>query len=321
MIQGIGIVFIIMAISYGISSIAGYPLDLITTSLLLGIVIGNILKLNQKKQFQKGIIFSEKKILEGAIILMGLKLNLTYLAELGTHTIIFVCISITATIALAPILGRLFKLDSKASILTGVGNAVCGSSAITAFNPVWGAPIIQMGIVIGVINFLGTIGIFVTPFLAKLLNFSNLQSSFLIGGTLQSVGHVAAAGFAMGQEVGEGAILIKMFRVLMIGPIVLGYSFYKMSKQQGKITIPTFPLFIIGFLSASAVTSFVGEHFLITNLLTLSKILLAHAMAAIGMNISFSAIKNNGASILYTGGTIFIFQITLAIILIYLLGI
>jgi uncharacterized integral membrane protein (TIGR00698 family) len=322
MIPGITISLIIMIFSFLITRyIPRYPLETISTSLIIGIILGNITKQHLIDKFSKGLKFSEKHLLEFAIVLMGLKLNINYLFKLGPKALIFVIISIITTISISPIIGRLFKLNKNESILTGVGNSICGSSAIAAFNPVLGVPLIQMSITIGVINFLGTIGIFITPLLAKLLQFSEIQSSFLIGGTLQAVGHVAAAGYSLGESVGQNAIIIKMFRVLMIGPIVLSYSIYKSSKEGGKLSIPKLPIFLLGFVIASLITTFVGQHIIIHYLLFLSKVLLATAMAAIGFNISFTILKNKGASLLYTGGSLFILQILLAIGLIYLLQI
>jgi len=322
MFIGIAISVTIMLVSFLITSyLPDYPLEAISTALILGIALGNITKSKTKENFTKGIKFSEKYILEAAIVLMGLKLNINYLFELGPKALVFVLISIITTISLAPVIGKLFNLNKKESVLTGVGNSICGSSAIAAFNPLLGVPLIQMGITIGVINFLGTLGIFITPLLAKLLHFSDIQSSFLIGGTLQAVGHVAAAGYSLGETVGQNAIIIKMFRVLMIGPIVLIYSVYKTSKEGGKLSTPKFPLFLIGFIIASIIATFVGQHIIIHYLLILSKTLLATAMAAIGFNISFAMLKNKGASLLYTGGSLFLIQILLAIGLIYLLEI
>lgn len=323
MLYGILASFLIMLIGLTVTKfIPGYPLEVVTTSLLLGILAGNLLPKEIKEKTSPGIQFSEKKLLEFAIVLMGLKLNINYLFKLGPQALLFVLVSIACTLALAPLFGKLFKLNTKESLLTGVGNSVCGSSAIAAINPLLGVPLVQMGMTIGVVNFLGTLGIFITPFLANLLQFTDIQTSYLIGGTLQAVGHVAAAGFSLGDKIGEHAIIIKMFRVLMIGPIVLLYSLYSTSQSgSGKFSLPSFPLFLLGFILASIIITVVGEHPFIGHMLSLSKILLAIAMAAIGWNISFSSLKNKGASILYTGGSIFIFQIVLAVALIYLLKI
>ena len=106
--------------------------------------------------------------------------------------------------------------NKKTSLLLGVGNAVCGSSAIAAVSPVIKAEESDTGISIGVVNFLGTIGIFILPALAiKVLHFADLQASTLIGGSLQAVGQVVAAGFSVSDNVGEIATIIKMARIAM----------------------------------------------------------------------------------------------------------
>ena len=59
-------------------------------------------------------------------------------------------------------------------------------------------------------------------FLINLFFDGNLQEQgIVIGSTIQAVGQVTAAGFIMGNEVGEMATLIKMIRILMLGPILI----------------------------------------------------------------------------------------------------
>ena len=68
------------------------------------------------------------------------------------------------------------------------------------------------------------------PEIIQLFNITDVeQQSIIIGGTIQAVGQVTAAGFIMGDEVGKFATFIKMVRILMLGPmlIILGLLFSK----------------------------------------------------------------------------------------------
>lgn len=325
MYYGIGLALIIAFLSQQIhKSVGAIPLDAITLSLLLGIIYNILTPDRMQKHFARGITFTSKKILEFAIALMGFKLSLSYLNGLGYKVMIFALTMISVTILLSIILGNIFHLERKGAVLTGVGNAICGSSAIAAINPVWQASSVQMAMSIAVINFLGTVGMFLLPILTKIFHYSDTQSAYLIGGTLQAVGHVAAAGFALGDSVGDAAIVIKMFRVLMIAPMILIFSII-MSKgnanEKKSFSIPKLPLFIVFFLTASIITTEIGPHPYIKYITTSSKFLLGAAMFAIGTTIDLSTIKKEGGPILYTGATLFTTQIILAVLLIRLLQI
>ncbi len=317
-IKGISLTTLIAILSVILSIFI--PLGAVTVGIIFGILIGNIFKLNHS--FSSGIKFSEKSILSFAIILMGVNLNFGIIQELGFKSVIIIVVSIGFTIFTAVILSKILKLKPRLGLLIGIGNGICGSSAIAATEQIIGAEEDEVGLSIAIVNFLGTIGIFLIPFIAKIiLNFSDLNSAFLIGDTLQAIGQVVASGFSINNEVGDTATIIKMIRILMLTPVVLSLIviFHQRRKniKTNSLQKKSFPFFIIGFILMSLIPSF---HLLPNNWIHIigktSHYLLVIAMVGIGLKVSFSSILKNGKKALLVGSLVFLFQIIFGIILI-----
>ncbi len=298
------------------------PLGAVAIAIVLGIFLGNILKLN--KAFDSGISFSEKYVLSLAIALMGVNLNFSVLKELGTKTILLVVGAMIVTIMSSIVISKILKYNFKLALLLGIGNGVCGSSAIAATEKVIGVDKEEVGLSVAIVNFLGTIGIFLLPFIANIiLNFTDIKSGILIGNTLQAVGQVVAAGFSVSKEAGHVATIVKMTRILMLFPLVfiLILSFkQRTNTKERTFKLPKIPIFIIGFVLFSFVPTFgLLSDSVIEVVRKTSHFALIIAMAAIGLRITFNSILKNGKMALVIGGLIFIVQIVFSGTLIYFL--
>ncbi|WP_097017797.1 YeiH family protein [Orenia metallireducens] len=290
----------------------------VTIAILLGMVIGNFFDFDGN--YGLGVRFAEKKLLSLAIMLMGLKLELSVLGELGLSAIIVIIIMVFSTITMGIIFGRLLGLSPSFSILLGVGNGICGSSAIAAVAPIVSKEEEEIGLSIGVVNLLGTIGIFLLPLLVHLLRLEEASSGLMIGGTLQAVGQVVAAGFSINDKIGRLATVVKMGRILMLAPVVLLFTFSSSdnnSDSKGKFSLPGF---IVGFFIFSLLGSLGIIPETISNFLkSLSKVLLIIAMAAIGLKIKLSSLLKQGPKALIAGLFIFLGQLLLITFLIKLM--
>ena len=85
------------------------------------------------------------------------------------------------------------------------------------------------------------------------------KTSYLIGGSLQAVGQVVASGYSVSDSVGAQSLVIKMLRVLMIGPIVMILHLIFHSKNGSAGTKKTYiPGYIIGFMFCAAAAGVFG---------------------------------------------------------------
>ena len=291
------------------------PIGSISASILIGILVNQFFFLDYNK-YKSGINVSEKYFLPIAIALMGFSTNSNILNSINYKTLYSITIIILFTIIISIVIGKTFNLSNKLSILIGVGNAICGSSAIAAISPIVKADKNDIAISIATINILGAIAIFIMPTYLNLFFNGTIESmGLIIGSTIQAVGQVTAAGFMIGEQVGEIATLTKMIRILMLGPTLIIITAIYLSNNK-KISLFPIPLFIIGFTLFFFISSLnILSNNTIIVLQLISKFLLLLAMAAIGLSISFESIYRRGLKVFFVASTSFTIQIILSIYL------
>lgn len=286
-----------------------------TIALFLGIVLGNVRI--RTKEIEKGLEFTETKILEAAIVFIGFGMNASIFAALGVSTWVFVGSSVILVMIVALAVSRWFGLSSRMGALIGAGSAICGSAAIGAVSPLIRSKEEETGLSIGVINLLSTIGLIFLPVLSGVLGLSAENSGLLIGGIVQSMGHVVGAGFSLGDEVGTAATVVKMGRILLIIPLLLILFFLNRKKMVAgkKMNFPLFiPLFVAALFLAQmpffpadwlAILAKSGDFLLIT------------AMVAIGFKIKLKSLLKMAGPALAVGLIVFGFQIVLYLLYLY----
>ncbi len=299
-----------------------------TIAIIIGMIVGNIFYSTfhaEESEFKSGVKFAEKDLLMFAIALMGINLNFTMLANLGVKTILIIVLGMAFTIFMGVLLGKLFKLNPKLSLMIGIGNGVCGSSAIAATSSIAKVKSNDVGISIALVNLMGTIGIFLAPFLAHLLGFTDIQAGVFTGNTLQAVGQAVAAGFSISDESGHYATVVKMGRVLLLVPLVLILIYIAKKEsvndvevsQKGKIGIPSFILWFVFFsviaslgLLPKEVETLIGS---VSHYITLI------AMSAIGLMIHFGTIIKTAGTAFKVSSVLFALQLMFSALLISML--
>ena len=299
-----------------------------TISIFLGMLVGNLF-LNQKV-FQKGYKFSESDLLSYSIVLLGGTLSISTLMELGWRGILFIILQMSITIVAALYIGKKLGFGQNFRFMMASGNAVCGSSAIAATAPVIDADDKDKGIAITIVNVTGIFLMFILPLLSKFLyNHEIMNTSAMIGGTLQSIGQVVASGAMVSEEVKDLATLFKIVRVIFLVVVVciFGHLKHKHNEEiieeeitevkKGKIRIPWY---VIGFFITCALFSL----HIIPNSLShvfkeLSNKFEIIALAAIGLKVNIKDLIKQGKAVSLYGLFIGCTQVIAAIVLIFIL--
>lgn len=319
---GLIVVFVVGSLSWWLAQFAP-RIGSVTIAIILGVLVGNVIFNNEAGS--AGGLFAEKQLLPVAITLLGVELQLMTLVALGPVAAIIITVSIASSLFLSVQIGKLLGFSPRFSILIGAGNGICGSSAVAATSIAIEAEEADTGISISVVNLLGTIGIFLLPSIINLLSLSDLQGGLLIGGTLQAFGQVVAAGFSVNDDVGNIATVVKMGRVLMLGPVVVMLGSWVQSqlsstseeKSKARVRIPRF---ILGFFLMSIIASLnLLPAMILQTIITIGKYLLVVAMAGIGMRIQLSNLFRSGLNALLFGGLISVLQIIITLIVIILI--
>ncbi len=157
-----------------------------------------------------------------------------------------------------------------------------------------------------------TVGMMVVqPYVIRYFGMNEVVAGAWLGGTIDSTGAVAAAGTLVGKAAEQTAITIKMIQNILIGAVAFGVATYWVSRvepgREGVRPDPweiwyRFPKFVLGFLGASLVFSFLSGSSdagsaLVTATTAISKDLRAWffcmAFVCIGMEIDFAELRRN----------------------------
>ncbi|MEG0134425.1 MAG: putative sulfate exporter family transporter [Cetobacterium sp.] len=201
-----------------IPSIGGAPL-----AIFLGLLVGNTVAKSDK--FAPGSKFSESDLLSYSIVLLGGTLSVKTIFKLGFSGVGFIISQMVITIFVAILIGKKLGFSKKFQSLMASGNAVCGSSAIGATAPAIKAEDAEKGISITIVNLTGTILMFILiPVAEYFFNSSTIPTSALLGGILQSVGQVIAAGSMVNHDVLEMATIFKIVRIVFLVFVVMWFT-------------------------------------------------------------------------------------------------
>lgn len=297
---GIGLAGSLAAVALQAAEMHGIQrlgLSALTLAIVLGMLVGNTLFARIAMRTGTGVDFSKNILLRTAIVLYGFRITFQQIASVGWDGILIDVVMVSLTLLLAVQLGkRVFGLDHQSSILIGAGSAICGAAAVMAAEPVVRGQAHKVSVAVATVVVFGTIAMFGYPLLYPHLHLSESAYGIYVGSTVHEVAQVVAAGKSISDTAASSAVIEKMLRVMMLAPFLLILSSYtqRSSKHGGtaRISIPWFALL---FIVASAVNSLqLFPQALTAAVVQLDNVLLAMAMAALGLRTHIGAIRQAG---------------------------
>lgn len=155
------------------------------------------------------------------IVLLGVRLDVRALAAVGPTVLLGSVIGVAVAFLTVELLGRRLGVATDLRRSVAVGTGVCGASAIAAALPVLAAEERHASLSVGVVSILGTLGVVAFAAYDGLALASSQLVAAVAGATLQEVGHVVAAGAAVGGSAGDLAVLVKLSRVVLLAPVLM----------------------------------------------------------------------------------------------------
>jgi len=273
---------------------------------VIGILFGMVLAFWKRPPvLNDGVKYTSKKLLQYSIILLGFDMNLFNVFKVGSETLILMAFTLTAAFVTAFVIGKLLGVESKVATLIGVGTAICGGSAIAATAPVIHADDEEVAHSISTIFLFNVIAAFLFPFLGHIIGMSDHSFGLWAGTAVNDTSSVVAAGYSFSNTAGNLAVIVKLTRTLMIVPVTLALAFYTSKKpmNSGKESYnfaKIFPWFVLGFVAASIVNTFIPMPYGMGSFLAQAgKFVIVMAMVSIGLNTNIvSLIKSGGKPIL-----------------------
>jgi uncharacterized integral membrane protein (TIGR00698 family) len=273
-------------------------------ALVIAILVGTALRTawTPGRRWAAGISFSAKMLLEIAVVLLGASISARTVLAAGPGLLFGIAAVVAIALTTSYGMGRLLGLPHRMATLIACGNSICGNSAIAAS--------------IAFTAVLGVVVVLALPLTVPLLHLSGLQYGALAGLTVYAVPQVLAATAPIGPLAVQLGTLVKLVRVLMLGPVVLVLSLLTRRMRDepdeaaphltagdrpkpGRLPLHKMvPWFIIGFLVLAAIRS-VG--WLPTETLApigaVANVLTVISMAALGLGTDLRVVARAGGRV------------------------
>lgn len=299
-----------------------HPFGVSILAILLGIIVGSSFKLSAKVKLDCKWVSAW--FIPIAIIFLGSRMDFTVLSRLGLPILGLVISLMLISVLLAFVVGKALGLGKRASYLLGVGSAVCGSSAILAVAPVSDADEDEVVVAVGAVNLIGLLAMFTcVGMIWWMPTISADLYGTLSGATIHAVPQVVAAAESHSGDASAIASAVKLLRVTLLVPVLLLSVIFvannkkSVGKNKSKPLYKYIPWFVWGFIIVALLASNnlipnlifpnqEGSYDTVEVLTKASSLLLAVAMAAIGLQVNLKKLLTSGGKALLCGFIIWV---------------
>jgi uncharacterized integral membrane protein (TIGR00698 family) len=300
------------------------PISAVMVAILLGLLIGNMVAL--PKILKPGFTFAVKKVLRLGIVLLGIRLSIFSVLQLGVLGVPIVLVCILGALIVTTGLNNWLGLPERLGALVAVGTSICGVSAIVATGPAIEAEEEEIAYAVAVITMFGIFATLVYPYAADVIFAGDpVKAGLFLGTSIHDTSQVTGAAlvyadvFALPRTL-DVATVTKLVRNVFMAAVIPFMAFYyaRTSESQGESARKAtkignlLPLFVVGFLACAVLRSIGdaginagGSAFGVWDSTTWESIhgavkdwavnLLVVALAGVGLSTRFSVLKNLGA--------------------------
>lgn len=263
-----------------------------------------------------GIAFVSKRVLKGAIVLMGATLSFAQVLHVGKFSLIVMVFTLSAAFGFGNLFGRMFHMNWKLSNLISAGTGICGGSAIAAISPTIEAEDSDVAYAISATFLFDIVMVVLFPIMGRMFGMTDMGFGLWAGTAVNDTSSVVAAGYAFSDAAGQYATIVKLTRTLSIVPIVLIFAYVneRIKARSGgaggrvKVSVSKiFPWFILLFLGMVLLRSVAdgmaaaGMWFTpaavqgaASAISQISKFAMVMALGAIGLKTDFRKVAKSG---------------------------
>jgi len=276
-------------------------LDALILALLLGLLGRQVLGVPACAR--PGIRFTGKYVLEVAVALLGTAIDLPALLRAGPQLLLAVVLVVAVGGAASSLIGRVLGLSATLATLIAVGSAIGGNAAMAAIALVIAATAAEVASAMAATAVLGVVVVLLLPLLIPLLDFTLYQYGVLGGMTISAVPQVLAATWPVSPVSGHMGTLVKLVRVLLLGPVLLVFGCMRRTSCATRHVAlgRAVPWFVISFLGCAIARSVdVLPSTVVEPLRELKRWLTIAAMAALGLEVHLQSVRRVGAAVIAT---------------------
>jgi len=302
-IPGLLLIVLFAAVATALSILPFFQhlsLSPLVVGILIGIVFANTLGHYLPEEWRSGLKFCSKRILRIGIIFFGFRLTLADVAQVGLSAVALDIFIVCSTIGLGLLVGKWLNMDKETTLLTSSGSAICGAAAVLGAEATLKSEAYKTAVAVSTVVLFGTLSMFLYPVLYRngFFPLSTHEMGLYTGSTVHEVAHVVGASNAMGKEVAEVAVIVKMIRVILLVPVLLVFSWSARSRSenvapdQRRLVVPWFALL---FLLAIALNTLLSLSPAVTEpIKTVDNFALTMAMTALGCETTIDKFRQAG---------------------------
>ncbi|MBN2247627.1 MAG: putative sulfate exporter family transporter [Coriobacteriia bacterium] len=265
------------------------PAIALLAGLIAGILIGAPEELHPARW--------SKRLLQASVVLLGFGMQIGAVAQVGVSSAGMTLLTVSATLVLAALLGRLMRVEREVSTLIGAGTAICGGSAIAAVAPAIGASPVSTAVSLSVVFVLNGVALLLFPWIGRLLGMTQQQFGLWAAIAIHDTSSVVGAAAAYGSEALGLATVVKLTRALWIAPV----AFVAARLRGGDGAAAKVQWFLIGFVAASVIAWLVPAPGLWSALAGLGKTLMTPTLFMVGATLTPGSLRTVGARPLLMG--------------------
>ena len=302
-IPGLLLIVLFAAVATALSTLPFFQhlsLSPLVVGILIGIVFANTLGHYLPEEWRSGLTFCSKRILRIGIIFFGFRLTLADVAQVGLSAVALDIFIVCSTIGLGLLVGKWLNMDKETTLLTSSGSAICGAAAVLGAEATLKSEAYKTAVAVSTVVLFGTLSMFLYPVLYRngFFPLSTHEMGLYTGSPVHEVAHVVGASNAMGKEVAEVAVIVKMIRVILLVPVLLVVSWSARSRSesvaadQRRLVVPWFALL---FLLAIALNTLLSLSPAVTEpIKTVDNFALTMAMTALGCETTIDKFRQAG---------------------------
>jgi len=262
------VIFILAIIAYilGAQATMKKYIEYAFWALVVGLLISNTVR---TPDWLKPAVKTEYYIKTG-LVLMGGEVLFSNVVKFGVYGLGIAWFVTPVVIIFMWLYGtRVLKMVSKPMVIViATATSVCGVSAAIAAAAASRAKKDDLTFAVGLSLIFTVLMMVGMPILIKAIDMDPMVGGAWIGGTVDSTGAVVLAGEALGDLGGQVAALVKMIQNVLIGIIAFAIAVFFTTKVDKAADGPAvgageiwhrFPKFILGFIGASLIFSFIVE--------------------------------------------------------------
>lgn len=254
---------VIALIIAGNSVLKGFNLEAVIFSLILGLSIGNFFKLPD--WFRAAL--STEVFVKIGLVLLGTSVIFSDILKAGSLGLFQALLVVLSVWYFAFWLCKKLKIDDELALMISSAVSICGVSAAIATSGAIKGDSKKLSYVISIVLVTAVPMMIFMPIIAKYFDFPEEVTGAWLGGSIDTSGAVAASGTLVGETALKISTIVKFSQNVLLGLAAFAISVYwtynDNTQSDTEISKPTlgviwqrFPKFVIGFIGASLLFSF-----------------------------------------------------------------